>query len=154
MGDWTELVQMPPEELAKVKYNDPRLDAFANAVERRYGLPEGLVEAVKNAGERSQTGQTSNKGAKGVMQFIDLTRKAYEHDVNDPLASIDAAGQYFKDLIGRYNHPMAAIAAYNGGTAAGKKYLAGQELPSKETTNYINRIRTYMESKYGTGGKP
>lgn len=154
MADWTELVQMPPEELAKVKHNDPRLDAFANAVERRYGLPEGLVEAVKNAGEKSNTGQTSNKGAKGVMQFIDSTRKDYEHDVNDPLASIDAAGQYFKDLIGRYGHPMAAIAAYNGGTAAGKKYLANQPLPSQETTAYIGRIKSYMENKYGAGRQP
>ena len=154
MSDWKDLVDMAPEELAQVKHNDPRLDAFANAVEDRYGLPRGLVEAVKNAGERSNTGQASPKGAKGVMQFIDSTRKAYPHDVNDPLASIDAAGQYFKDLIGKYGHPMAAIAAYNGGTAAGKRYLANQPLPSAETTNYINRIRGYMESKYGDGRKP
>lgn len=154
MSDWKDLVDLPPEELAMVKHNDPRLDAFANAVEDRYGLPKGLVEAVKNAGEKSNTGQTSNKGAKGVMQFIDSTRKAYPHDVNDPLASIDAAGQYFKDLVGRYGNPMAAIAAYNGGTAAGKKYLAGQELPSKETSAYVTRIRKYMENKYGDGRKP
>lgn len=154
MDTWKELLDLSPEELSQVKYNDPRLDAFANTVEQRYSLPQGMVEAVKNAGERSQTSQTSPKGAKGVMQFIDSTRRAYEHDVNDPLASIDAAGRYLKDLVDRFGHPMAAIAAYNGGTSAGKKYLASKDAGNGETSAYVTRIKKYMETKYGSGAKP
>ena len=150
MDDWKEVARMAPEEAAKLKYNDPRLDSFATAVEARYGLPSGLLEAVKNAGERSNTGQVSSAGAKGVMQFIDSTRKAYEHDVNDPLASIDAAGRYFKDLMQRYDgNVKAAIAEYNGGVKAAKAVLAGEEVPFEETRNYLKRIRGYMEKRGG-----
>lgn len=148
MADWTELNTLSPQELAKIKYNDPRLDSFASAVEERYQLPPGLIEAVKNAGERTQTGQVSPKGAKGVMQFMDSTRKIYDHDYNDPRASINAAGMYFRDLLKQYNgNAKAAIAAYNGGTKAGKAVLAGQEPPAAETRNYLGRMFTYMEKK-------
>ena len=145
---WKELVNMPAKELEKVPYNDPRLDAFAEAVEQRYGLPAGLIEAVKNAGERTQTTQVSNKGAKGVMQFIDATRESYPHDYKNPLASIDASGQYFSDLLKQYKgNVKAAVAAYNGGTAAGKAVLAGKEPPAEETRNYWSRLQTYMKDK-------
>lgn len=148
MADWTELNTLSPQELAKIKYNDPRLDSFASAVEERYQLPPGLIEAVKNAGERTQTGQVSPKGAKGVMQFMDSTRKIYDHDYNDPRASINAAGMYFRDLLKQYNgNVKAAISAYNGGTKAGKAVLAGQEPPAAETRNYLGRMFTYMEKK-------
>jgi hypothetical protein len=151
--DWKALAKNP-SEWTSLKYNDPRLDAFANEVEKKYGLPTGIVEALKNAGERTpsqDSGQPtiSNKGAKGVMQFIDSTRKAYEHDVNDPFASIDAAGRYVKDLMNQYKNPMAAIAAYNGGNAAGKAVLQGKSPPAKETQDYLSRIKSYMSSKYG-----
>lgn len=153
MDDWKEVAKMAPEEAAKLKYNDPRLDSFTSAVEARYGLPSGLILAVKNAGERSNTGQVSPKGAKGVMQFIDSTRKAYEHDYNDPLASIDAAGRYFKDLMGQYKgNVKAAIAHYNGGTAAGKAALRGENIPYEETRNYLKRIKSYMEKRSGKEG--
>lgn len=146
--DWTELTKLPKQELAKVQYNDPRLDSFSTTVEQRYGLPPGLIEAVKNAGERSNTNQVSTKGAKGVMQFMDKTREAYPHDYNNPLESINAAGVYFKDLIKQYDgNVKAAISAYNGGTKAGKAVLAGKEPPSAETRKYWTNIYDYLDAK-------
>jgi len=142
------LTKLHPTEKAKVKYNDPRLDAFAGEVEKRYQLPPGLIESVKNAGERSNTGQVSPKGAKGTMQFIDSTRKMYEHDYNDPLASIDASGRYFKDLLKQYKgNARAALAHYNGGTKNGKAVLNGQQPVSTETQTYLRRIQQYMMRK-------
>lgn len=144
---WKEIVKLPPEEKVNIKYDDPRLDDFTSAVEARYELPPGLIKAVKNAGERSNTTQESPKGAKGVMQFIDSTRKAYEHDYKDPLASIDAAGRYFQDLLKKYKgNVKAAVAHYNGGTRSGKAALAGEEIPFEETRNYLKRIKEYMSS--------
>lgn len=151
MEPWKELLEVPPHELEKVGYNDPRLDAFASTVEQRYGLPPGLVEAVKNAGERSNTTQESPKGAKGVMQFIDSTREAYQHDYKNPLASIDAAGRYFKDLLNQYGgNAKAAIAAYNGGTKAGKAILDGKDAPAQETRDYWKRVQQYMRERDAT----
>lgn len=148
MSDYANLVKNP-KEWATVKYDDPRLDAFAMDVEKRYNLPTGMIVALKNAGERTNIGQVSPKGAKGVMQFIDSTRKAYPHDVADPFDSIDAAGRYMSDLVKQYNNnPMAAIAHYNGGGAAAKAVLAGKQPPKEETKNYISRIKTYLDTKY------
>jgi len=146
--EWKELVALPQEELAKVRYDDRRLDSFANEVERRYDLPNDLIVAIKNAGERSNTEQVSRSGAKGVMQFMDSTRKLYDHDPKDPLASIDAAGRFFKDLLKQYDGDVkAAVAHYNGGTRAGKAVLKGMEPPSEETRNYWKRMQDYMEQR-------
>lgn len=145
MADWRELRS---QDRSKVRYDDPRLDSFAAEVEKKYALPPGLIESVKNAGERTQTGQVSPMGAKGVMQFIDATREQYQHDVNDPFSSIDASGRYFRDLLKQYDgNARAALAHYNGGTKNGKAVLAGQKPVSNETQNYLTRIQQYMMRK-------
>lgn len=151
--DWKELLKLSPEEKAKVKYNDPRLDSFAATVEERYGLPPGIIEAVKNAGEKSASTAVSKAkggGAKGVMQFMDSTRAVYKHDPLDPLASIDAAGQYFKDILKRTGgNVKAALAEYNGGTVARKAVEKGLEPPAEETRKYIKRVMEYGKQKFG-----
>jgi soluble lytic murein transglycosylase-like protein len=152
MADWKSLAKQPIDVLQKVKYNDPRLDAFTSVVEDRYGLPRDLLLAVKNAGERSNTTQVSKKGAKGVMQFIDATRKIYPHDWRDPFASIDAAGRYFVDLMKMSKgDPKAAIAQYNGGTKSRQAVMRGEEIPFEETRKYWSRIQGYMEDRYNQG---
>lgn len=143
MADWKALAKNP-EEYAKVRHDDPRLDAFAGEVERRYGLPPNIILALKNAGERSQSWQESPAGAKGVMQFIDSTRRSYEHDYKNPFASIDAAGRYFKDLIDRYDgNVKAAVVEYNGGVRQAQQVLKGGEPWAKETIDYWKRVRDF-----------
>ena len=145
MGSVTERSSLP--------YNHPTLDAFATEVEARYGLPPGMLLATKNAGETTSTlknGQlnTSPKGAKGVMQFIDSTRAQYPHNVYDPLESIDAAGRYLKDLLVQYKgDPMAALAHYNGGGNNGLAVQAGRQPVSEETVKYLNNIRKYLNNR-------
>lgn len=151
MDAWQELANNP-SEYTKVKYNDPRLDEFAHVVEQHYGLPPGLLLAVKNAGERSNTDQVSPAGAKGVMQFIDSTRKQYQHDPSDPFASIDAAGRYFSDMLKKYNgNVKAAVTEYNGGVEQAKHVLAGGDPTAEETQHYIQRIKQYLENTYKGG---
>lgn len=147
MADWKELAKNQ-EEWKTVKYNDPRLDEFTSVVEQRYSLPPGLLLSIKNAGERSQSWQESPAGAKGVMQFIDSTRKAYQHDYKNPFASIDAAGRYFQDLMKRYDgNVKAAVTEYNGGVRQAKRVMAGGDPWDEETVNYLKRIRKYMEQR-------
>jgi soluble lytic murein transglycosylase-like protein len=153
MADWKELVKNK-KEWKTLKYNDPRLDDFALEVENRYGLPKGMVLAIKNAGERTNPGQVSPKGAQGIMQFMPATQKLqngmFKHDVNNPFASIDAAGKYLKfTLENQYKgNALAAVADYNGGPSAGKAMLAGEMPPAKETQEYIERVKTYLTEKY------
>lgn len=144
-----------PKEWANVAGTDPRLDEFAEAVEQRYGLPRGLLVAVKNAGERTPSKSSgrptvSKAGARGVMQFIDSTRKDYPHNPDDPFASIDAAGAYLKDTLKRYDGDVwAAITEYNGGVHQAKAVKRGGKPWATETINYLNRIEEYMRGKYG-----
>lgn len=157
MSGWKELAQNP-EEWDSLRYDDPRLDEFAHAVEDRYGLPRGLVEAIKNAGERTPA-KSSGKptvspvGAKGVMQFMDKTRKEFDHDVNDPFQSIDAAGRYMAKMLRDYpevqGNPLAALGWYNGGKPAAVAINNKRPPPAKETRDYIARIQEYMDKKYG-----
>lgn len=146
---WKALAKNP-DEWKSVKYDDPRLDEFTAVVEQRYGLPPGLLLAVKNAGERSNSWQESPKGAKGVMQFIEATRKAYDHDPANPFASIDAAGRYFNDLMKRYDgNVKAAITEYNGGRKQALAVMEGGNPTAKETIEYLKRIKKYMEERQG-----
>jgi hypothetical protein len=151
--DWKDLAKSP-QAWDSLEHDDPRLDSFSHAVEDRYGLPRGVVEAIKNAGERTPSRTSgkpteSPKGAKGVMQFIDKTRKVYQHDVDDPFESIDAAGRYMAEALKQYDgNVMAAIADYNGGPVQGKPVASGKAPPASETKAYLQRIKDYMNERY------
>ena len=153
MSDWKQLVKNK-SEWSKLQYNDPRLDAFAEEVENKYQLPRGIVLAVKNAGERTNPGQVSPKGAQGIMQFMPATQKLqkgmFKHNPDDPFASIDAAGKYLQfTLNNQYKgNALAAVADYNGGPTAGKALLESKDPPAKETQEYISRVKTYLTEKY------
>lgn len=152
--DWKALAANPAA-WDTTPHNDPRYDAFAHAVEDRYGLPRGVLEAIKNAGERTPTKASgkptvSSAGARGMMQFIPSTQAKYKHNENDPFESIDAAGRYMADAIAQYNgNVMAAIADYNGGPRQGRPVLEGKQPPAAETKAYLQRIRDYMNKRYG-----
>lgn len=140
------LADLSGSELKTVPHNDPRLDDYASRVEQQNNLPPGLLVAIKNAGERSNSDQVSSAKASGVMQFIPETWKAYgQGDPKNPLNSIDAAGRYFPDLIKQYDGDVrAAVAAYNGGTKAGDAVHAGLQAPKKETRDYLARVQQYL----------
>lgn len=126
-----------------IKYNDPRLNDYATQVEKREGLPAGLLNSIKNRGEQSNSNQVSSKGARGVMQFMQPTWDQYgKGDPTDPYASIDAAGKYFKDLLKRYNGNVdAAITEYNGGTKQAQAVQAGGKPWVPETIAYLDNVR-------------
>lgn len=134
------------EELKLLPYHHPKLDKVAFETEKKYKLPTGLLVAIKNAGEKSNSDQESPKGAKGVMQFIDSTREAYPHDPKDPMQSIDASGKYFKDLLKMYRGNVRAVVAhYNGGRKAGLAVLDGEQPPADETRAYLVRVEKHMK---------
>lgn len=153
-NSWETLVDNP-EEWDKAGWDDPRLNAFAAAAEKQYGLPTGVLNALKYAertppkasGRRTE----SPKGAKGIMQFMDSTRELqggiFNHNVNDPLASIDAAAKYMVKAIKQYDgNVLAAVADYNGGPRQAKAVLKGEDPPAAETQKYLQNVRNYMEA--------
>lgn len=146
-----ELVQMAGNERLALKYDDPRLDAYAITAAQREGIPPEALLAIKNVGEKSGPTAVSPKGAKGVMQFMDDTWNSYgKGDARDPVASIDAGARFMKDLIKQYDGDVrAAIAHYNGGTKAGKAVHAGELAPALETRKYLARTDEFLAQHQG-----
>lgn len=132
-------------------YAAPELDAHAQAVEQKYGLPSGLIVALKNAGERSNADQVSPAGARGVMQFMpENLRKYGVKDATDSMEIIDAAGRYLKDTMQQYGgNVRAVIADYNGGPANAKAVLAGKEPVAAETRDYLKRVESFLSTYSG-----
>jgi hypothetical protein len=127
-------------------YNDPALNAYANLVEQRNGLPRNMLNGIKNFGEKSDPGAVSPKGARGVMQFMPGTWAQYgKGDPSNPYASIDAAGAYVKDMMKRYSGSVpASLTEYNGGIAQARAVQSGGQPWAAETQHYISRVQSGM----------
>jgi hypothetical protein len=134
-------------------YNHPVLNAYAAQVEQANSLPPGILNAIKNFGERSGSNAVSPKGARGVMQFMpDTWKKFGVGDPSDPYASIDAGGRYMKDMLRRYGGNVdAAITEYNGGTKQAEAVRGGGKPWVAETANYLSRVKGGMA---GGGSEP
>lgn len=145
----TPLTDMTLGQRQALKYNDVQLDAYAVHAAQREGIPPEVLLAVKNAGEKSNSTQTSTAGAKGVMQFMPETFKQFGRgDMTDPMNSIDAGAAYLKKLHDTYGDWDAAIAHYNSGGVARNAEGAlvrahGAPLPT-ETVNYLARVKGYL----------
>ncbi|WP_367126122.1 transglycosylase SLT domain-containing protein [Ralstonia sp. CP] len=155
MANARALLDMGGNERKALKYDDTRLDAYAAQAAAREGIPPEALLAIKNAGERSSSSMaTSPVGAKGIMQFMDDTWRTYgKGDVRDPVANIDAAARYMKDLIAQYDgNVRAAIAHYNGGGKAGRAIMEGRLPPQAETARYVRATDEYMAEHAGQAG--
>jgi hypothetical protein len=144
-GGTLPLAQLRPEELRSLKYDDPRLDAYAAKAAEANGVPPALLLAIKNVGEKSGPTAVSGKGATGVMQFMAGTAKEMGlADRTDPVASIDAGARYIKKLYDAYGSWDAAVAHYNGGGTQAALVRSGGAPTAKETIGYLSRVRQYM----------
>lgn len=140
------LAQMLAPERRGLRFDAPELNEYAAAVEQKYGLPGGLINALKNAGERSGSQAVSPKGARGVMQFMPENLKKYGvEDASDPAQLIDAAGRYLRDTMRQYDGNIdAVIADYNGGPRQARRVLNGEQPAAAETRAYLARVREYL----------
>lgn len=121
-------------------------DSIIKDTAERYGLNHSLFRRQLYQESRFNPNAVSRAGAMGIGQIMPKTAKAYGvtdlSTLKDPFFNIDLAGRIMKDNL-KYakGNQYAALAMYNGGTAAMKNYLKGnyKELP-KETWNYIDTI--------------
>lgn len=121
-------------------------DGIIKDTAERYGLNHMLFRRQLYQESRFNPNAVSRAGAMGVGQIMPKTANAYGvtdlSALKDPFFNIDLAGRIMKDNLkyAKGNH-YAALAMYNGGTAAMKNYLKGnyKDLP-KETWNYIDTI--------------
>lgn len=114
----------------------------------RFGVDEALVRAVVWTESKYHSGAVSSAGAAGLMQLMPSTAAwcaeslgiAYEYDLLFlPSYNLKLGVFYLKYLIDKYGE-LGAITAYNAGEGNYVKY--GGEVPFRETTEYVRRVRS------------
>ena len=100
--------------------------------------PAGLVKAVIKVESNYREGARSRKGAMGLMQLMPETARRYAvANPYEPRANIEAGIKYLKSLLERFELPLA-LAAYNAGEAAVRRF--GGIPPYPETQTYVRRV--------------
>jgi len=129
-----------PLPTKKVRYDFNRLIA---RVANRYHVDAALIKAIIMAESSYNPKAISEQGAKGLMQLMPHTAKAFGvNDSFNPKQNIKGGVRYFKQLTTLFNgNIMLALAAYNAGATRVKRYKGIP--PFKETKDYINAVLTY-----------
>ena len=120
------------------------IDKYAD----KNGLDSDFVKAVIKQESGFNPNATSHCGAMGLMQLMPSTAEglgvvnAYDAEQN-----IEGGTKYLKGLMDRFdNNKSLALAAYNAGPNAVKKY--GGIPPYAETQNYVKKVlRNYDNLK-------
>lgn len=129
---------VPMPNLSRIANLDAYDDAFLEAGGRN-GLPAELVKAVAVAESRMNPRAVSPAGARGLMQLIPSTAaRLGVTDTFDPLQSVAGGAAYLADQVRAFGSYELALAAYNAGPGAVRKY--GGVPPYTETRTYVSRV--------------
>lgn len=124
------------------KYN---LENFIESEARKKNLDPDLVRAIIKAESNFNPKAESKKGAMGLMQLMPGTAESLGvENPFDPIQNLRGGTDYLKDLLRVFKDKDLAIAAYNAGPGAVKKY--GGIPPYSETQNYVKKVNEYFEA--------
>ena len=125
------------------------IETFSN----QYNVDSDFIKAIIQQESGFNSNATSKKGAMGLMQLMPETAKSLGiSDAYNPNENIEGGIKYLKGLLDRFdNNKELALAAYNAGPNAVKKY--GGVPPYKETQNYVNAIMSAYGQLKNTKGE-
>ena len=104
-----------------------------------HGVDPMLVRALIRVESGDEPTARSHKGAMGLMQLMPSTVRLYKvRNPYDPKANIAAGVKHLKSLLDRFRAVDLALAAYNAGEGAVKKFNGIP--PYRETRDYVSRI--------------
>ncbi len=107
------------------------------------GLEPDLVKAVIQIESGFNPKAISPKGAMGLMQLMPSTAKLLGvEDPLDPVQNLEGGTTYLADLIQTFQDRKLALAAYNAGPGAVRKF--GGIPPYKETQEYVEKIESLL----------
>ncbi len=123
----------------------------------RYNVPRTLIKAVIRTESAFNRRAVSKDDARGLMQVIPSTARSMgvnpKHLFN-PAVAIDTGTRYLAMQLREFRSLDLALAAYNAGPGAVKKY--GNKVPPyKETQAYVRKVKGFMryyqnlEQRYG-----
>lgn len=104
-----------------------------------HGVDPMLVRALIRVESADLPTARSHKGAMGLMQLMPSTARLYKvRNPYDPKANIAAGVKHLKSLLDQFRTVDLALAAYNAGEGAVKKFNGIP--PYRETRDYVSRI--------------
>lgn len=123
-----------------------KLTPVIDEVAQKYRLDPKLLHAVIRAESAYNPHAVSPKGAVGLMQLMPETAARYGiYDRYDPFKNLEAGARYLRDLLLTFGDIRLAVAAYNAGEGAVRKY--GNRIPPYfETREYVARVLKFYES--------
>lgn len=120
-------------------------NSYIDEASSKYNVDRELIAAVIGQESAGNPYAVSRAGAKGLMQLMDSTANTLGvKRVFNPRENIMGGTKYLEQLLKECNgNETLALASYNAGPAAVKKY--GGIPPYKETQNYIGRVLELRE---------
>ena len=128
--------------LPTVSEADLKARPFAGLIQQAadtHGVNTLLLHALIEVESGYDPTAVSPVGALGLMQLMPATAAQYGvDDALDPAANIDAGTRHLRSLIDRFGVVRDALAAYNAGAGAVRKF--GGVPPFPETIRYLERV--------------
>jgi soluble lytic murein transglycosylase-like protein len=118
-------------------YRGPYLD-MARSAARRHGVPEELFLRLVHQESRFNAKAESHKGALGLAQLMPETAKILGVDPHVPFENLDGGARYLAQQYKAFGTWRLALAAYNAGPEAVRKYRGVP--PFAETQTYVKTI--------------
>lgn len=144
--DLKEAIQLKSK--IDLKAQSANVDELIETFSNKYGVDGDFIKAIIKQESGFNPNATSKKGAMGLMQLMPATAKGLGvKDAYNPSENIEGGVKLISNLLKTYNNNSElALAAYNAGPNAVKKY--GGVPPYKETQNYVKNIMaTYNKVK-------
>lgn len=115
------------------------IDELVEEIADTFRINANLVKAIIVAESNCNPSAVSKKGAQGLMQLMPATAKKLKvSQPLDPRENIVGGVKYIKGLLASYGDLRLALAAYNAGPGAVRKY-AGIP-PYRETIIYVKKV--------------
>lgn len=111
---------------------------MAKDAARRHGVPSDLFLRLVQQESNWKPNARSHKGAIGLAQLMPGTARVLRVNPHDPYENLEGGARYLAQQYRTFGSWRLALAAYNAGPAAVKKY--GGVPPYKETKNYVRII--------------
>lgn len=110
----------------------------ARQAARKHGVPEDLFLRLVQQESGWNPRAVSHKGAIGLAQLMPGTARALRVDPKDPKQNLEGGARYLAEQYRTFRDWRLALAAYNAGPGAVKKYKGVP--PFRETQGYVRAI--------------
>jgi soluble lytic murein transglycosylase-like protein len=112
------------------------------AAATKNGVDPKLLAALAWTESNFNARAVSPAGARGLVQFMPATARGLGVDPMNPAQALDGGARYLKQQLNAFGRTDLALAAYNAGPSAVRRY--GAVPPYAETKNYVSRVQSRM----------